>query len=169
MAPRALAISEAMTARLHKTLLDPEGLLSTGGNAAYVRPMRILPSLLAGAVCALLTFSCGSDDDGFTDGNADPQRAECETRPVMSCILSNDSCHEWYSDEAADALYSTCLQIGSVSYDPCPERYSACCIHIEGSDGYPEGVCLSDSATDLAGFKERCASSEGEPEKWCGG
>lgn len=133
--------------------------------------MRILPSLLAGAACALLTFSCGSDDDGgFTDGNTDPQRAECETKAVMSCISSNGSCHEWYSDEAADAIYSTCVQLGDVISDnPCPDRYSQCCIHVEGSYDYPEGICVSADDPDLAEFRGYCESTEEKPEKWCGG
>ncbi|MCA9630278.1 MAG: hypothetical protein KC766_21555 [Myxococcales bacterium] len=131
--------------------------------------MRILPSLLACAACALLTFSCGSDDDGFTDGNADPQRAECETRAVMSCIGSNGTCHEWYSDEAADALYSTCVQLGNViSDEPCPESYSECCIHVEGSYDYPEGICITASDPDASSFEGICESTDDEPQKWCG-
>ncbi|MCB9587923.1 MAG: hypothetical protein H6718_21135 [Polyangiaceae bacterium] len=133
--------------------------------------MRILPALLASAACALLTIACSSDDDGgFTDGNTDPQRAECETKVVMSCISTSGTCHEWYSEEAADAIYSTCVQLNQViSNQPCPTRYSECCIHIEGSYDYPEGICLSDTDPDLAGFKSRCESTQDHPERWCGG
>lgn len=125
----------------------------------------------AGVAWVFLIFGCGSDDDtGFTDGNSDPQRAECVTRAVFSCTdESGGVCREWYSDVAADAITSACIQLGHTMRDePCAADYSECCIRIEGSNDYPEGVCITSSNFDLPDFKESCVGTPDEPEKWCG-
>ncbi|MGE0323682.1 MAG: hypothetical protein AB7K71_04310 [Polyangiaceae bacterium] len=129
--------------------------------------MRILPSFIAGVACALLTFSCSGADDGFTDGNEDPQRAECETKPLYHCF--GVSCYEFYSGVAASAERAACADFGSgMQAGGCPAEYSDCCIDIEGYNDYPNGTCKTPGSS--ASLKSSCVTeTSSEPKKWCGG
>ena len=47
--------------------------------------------------------------------------------------------HEFYSDEAASAVYSTCIALGNtVTYAPRPASFTVCCVDEDGSDPYAE-------------------------------
>ena len=66
----------------------------------------------------------------------------CNAGAVMSCS-DGSSCHEFYSDEAASAVYSTCIALGNtVTYAPCPASFAVCCVDEDGSFGNAEGICL---------------------------
>lgn len=98
-------------------------------------------------LCLALSLSaCG--DGPFTDGNEDPERATCDTVGVMSCTNSAGICHEFYSDIASDAILHACYNLGDDVYSgSCAADYTRCCIHMDGSNDYPEGICTNAYAT----------------------
>jgi hypothetical protein len=61
----------------------------------------------------------------------------------MSCN-GGDNCHEFYSQQAADAVRGDCVQLGQViSSQPCPHTLPDCCIETTGSYGNPEAICVA--------------------------
>lgn len=107
-------------------------------------------SLLAASFWLL---ACSSTAGGPVDGNADPQVATCNTKTVMSCT-GGGVCHAFYSQKAADAIRSDCRDLGDSISTECSASYSLCCIHMDGSNDLPEGLCVG---PDLeANLREQC-------------
>jgi hypothetical protein len=114
------------------------------------------------ALMSIVAFvqACGGES---TDGNEDPSTATCRTRAVMHC-RSGSSCHEFYSDLAANAVRSTCVSLGDTVADgPCAPTYDRCCIHIDGSYDRPEGICLSPSSSVYSDLSANCDA----PDPFC--
>src|SRR5215831_12687122 len=74
--------------------------------------------------------------------SSDPS-APCAMTVVMSCS-DGSSCHEFYSQKAADEVRSDCVSLGqTISKDPCSKIFPDCCVMQRGSNSNPEGQCLA--------------------------
>jgi hypothetical protein len=96
-----------------------------------MNPMRCIAVGLAATLAVVL--SCSSSG----------QSGPCAMAVVMSCN-GGTTCHEFYSQAAADAVRADCVSLGqAISDQPCPHSLPDCCIEQNGSNGYPEGICLA--------------------------
>jgi hypothetical protein len=110
--------------------------------------MSYLKSILI--LCPVVWVSgCDGGGDRFLDGNKDPEYATCDTVGVMSCTNDYGICHQWYSDVAANAILYACQDLGDdVWWGPCAAQYNRCCLHLDGSNDYPELICTSLAASN---------------------
>lgn len=77
---------------------------------------------------------------------------------MLSCTDPDGfSCHEFYSNEAASAVRSTCVALGDyIEEAPCPTTYVHCCYHPDGSFGNPEMLCIRSSEPEAATWESDC-------------
>ena len=81
--------------------------------------------------------------------SSDSPSGPCAMTAFMSCTDSS-SCHEFYSKEAAAAVTHDCTDLGqTIVYAPCTADFTQCCIDQNGSNGYPEGICLHAGDTSI--------------------
>lgn len=106
----------------------------------------------------VLWVGCSADNSDSppaeTDGNKDPHAVSCDTIVRSTCTHSS-SCHTFYSDVASNAVRPDCQANGSpISAQECSSFFVGCCIRVDGSNGYPEGICVGQS--DVADQKAFC-------------
>jgi hypothetical protein len=95
-----------------------------------MNPMRWVTFCFAATLAVVVSCSSGAS-------------GPCAMGVVMSCN-GGDSCHEFYSQAAADAVRGDCVALAQTITDqPCPHYLSDCCVRQSGSNGYPEGICLA--------------------------